>query len=829
MGSATRSCSSCDTPLPADAAFCPACGTATPTDLNVAFGEGFHDRLQATLADRYRIERELGQGGMAVVFLAHDLKHHRDVALKVMRPELATSIGADRFLREVRIAAQLSHPHILGVHDSGDAAGFLYYVMPVVQGESLRERLNRQRQLPIDEACAIAQGVAAALTHAHAHGVVHRDIKPENILLHDGEAVVTDFGVARAASEVGDRLTETGLVVGTPLYMSPEQASGEKEITGQSDLYSLGCVLYEMLAGEPPYAASAAQAIIAKKLSEPVPRVSVLRDTVSPAVEAVLDRALSRTPADRYATVEQFATELTASARTPASRIVSRRNRHPWLPYTLGVAAVAAVVAAALLAGVPQRFLGPAPAADSIRAVAVLPFENLGGGEEREAFIAGLHHDLLTHLNRIEGLAVRSRTSVLAFVDRGMSLGEIGRALEVDAVMEGGVQWADGLLRVTAQLIDVETDEHIWADQFDHETVTDLLTTQTAIVRRIASELGVRLSAEASERVARRPTESDEAYDLYLRAYPLVAESRDIAAALALLERAVALDPDFALAYGLFARAILWNRVNMTYGEAIDSGIVLARRAVSLDPDIGETHAALGLTLDAKMQFDEAERYYRRSMELSPGDAFAYLTLGEMKTTLGELEEAHELIVRAQVLDPTLRPVGLRLAEVLLEQRKYDQAIEVASAHRSTYPEYRASTVAQILGWAYVARGRYEDAVALDREHQRRVDADPQSPADQRGLAECGPECVMALAGMGDTAAARAALLVLEQERRAGYEGRGARAYVALGEYDRAFELLDWRVDRGHWRTLRLLTHPFWDPIRSDPRFDALLVRTGLR
>jgi serine/threonine-protein kinase len=824
---ATRSCRSCDTPLPAKAAFCPSCGTATPTDLNVAFGEGFHDRLQSALAGRYRIERELGQGGMAVVFLAHDLKHQRDVALKVMRPELAKSIGADRFLREVRIAAQLSHPHILGVHDSGDADGFLYYVMPVVKGESLRERLNRQRQLPIDDALAITQGVAAALGHAHAQGVVHRDIKPENILLHDGEAVVTDFGIARAAGEVGERLTETGLVVGTPLYMSPEQASGEKEITGQSDLYSLGCVLYEMLAGEPPYAGSAAQAIIAKKLSEPVPRVSVLRDQVPPAVEAVLDRALSRAPADRFPTTARFATELEA-ARTLGARAAPERRR-AWTRYVLGVTALAALAAAALLAGLPQRFLGPKVTADTIRAVAVLPFENLGGGEEHAAFIAGLHHDLLTHLNRIEGLAVRSRTSVLAFMGRGMSLGEIGRALQVDAVMEGGVQWADGLLRVNAQLIDVKTDAHIWADQFDHETVTDLLTTQTAIVRRIAGELGVQLSAEASARVARRPTESDEAYDLYLRAYPLVAEFEDFAAATALLERAVAVDPGFALAYALLARAMLWNRDNMTYGEAADSALVLARRAVRLDPDVGETHGALGLTLDAKLVFDEAEQSYRRSIALSPGNAVAYLTLGEMKTTLGELDEAHELMLRAQVLDPTLRPVGYRLAEVLFEQRKYDQAIEVASTYLSAYPEFWVDVTVRLLGWAHVASGRYEDAVALEREYQRRVDADPQSPDHLRGLAECGLVCVMALVGMGDTATARASLRVLEGEQRAGYRGRGPRAYVALGEYDRAFEVLDWYFDIGYWRGLRLRTHPFWDPIRSDPRFDALLRRSGLQ
>jgi serine/threonine protein kinase len=310
MRTATRSCSSCDTPLPADVAFCPNCGTATPTDLNVAFGEGFEDRLKAALADRYRVDRELGQGGMAVVFLARDLKHDRDVALKVMRPELAASIGTDRFLREIQIAAKLSHPHILGVYDSGEAEGFLYYVMPYVEGESLRDRLNRQKQLPMDDALRITRDVAAALSHAHAHEIVHRDIKPENILLHDGEAVVTDFGIARAASDAGERLTVTGIAVGTPAYMSPEQSVGDSNLDGRSDLYSLGCVLYEMLAGETPYLGNTPQAIIAKKLSEPAPRVSVVRDAVPAPIDDALTIAMARTRADRFATAEGFALAL---------------------------------------------------------------------------------------------------------------------------------------------------------------------------------------------------------------------------------------------------------------------------------------------------------------------------------------------------------------------------------------------------------------------------------------------------------------------------------------------------------------------------------------
>lgn len=264
---------------------------------------GFLDHLTAALADRYAIERQLGAGGMAIVYLAEDLKHHRRVALKVLRPELAASIGRERFFREIAIAASLTHPNILSLHDSGEVAETFYYVMPFVEGESLRDRLTREHQLPLEDALQITREVAEALGYAHSHGLIHRDIKPENVLFQAGHAVVSDFGIARAVSAAnGTTLTETGLAVGTPAYMSPEQASGAREVDARSDIYALGCVLYEMLSGETPYTGPTPQAILAKKLSEPLPRVSVIRDAVSPPLEAALAKALARTP-DRKSVV----------------------------------------------------------------------------------------------------------------------------------------------------------------------------------------------------------------------------------------------------------------------------------------------------------------------------------------------------------------------------------------------------------------------------------------------------------------------------------------------------------------------------------------------
>src|SRR5690348_11512837 len=272
------------------------------------------ERVRASLAGRYAIERELGRGGMATVYLARDTKHDRLVAVKVLRPELAAVLGGERFLREIRVTAQLQHPRILTLIDSGEIDSFLYYVMPYVEGESLRQRLEREGQLPIDEALRITRAIASALDFAHGHGVIHRDIKPENIMLHEGEPMVADFGIALAVSTAGqERLTETGISLGTPAYMSPEQTSGEAKLDGRSDQYSLACVLYEMLAGEPPYTGPTAQAIIAKRMTEPIPHLGTVR-RVSPAVEAAVTKALAKTPADRFATAGAFVAALTAGS-----------------------------------------------------------------------------------------------------------------------------------------------------------------------------------------------------------------------------------------------------------------------------------------------------------------------------------------------------------------------------------------------------------------------------------------------------------------------------------------------------------------------------------
>src|SRR5438874_10374052 len=366
-------------------------------------------RVQAALAGRYTIERELGRGGMATVYLAQDRKHHRQVAIKVLKPELAAALGPERFLREIDTAARLNHPHILPLHDSGEAEGFLFYVMPYVDGESLRDRLSREKQLPLGDALQIAREVADALSYAHSHDVVHRDIKPENILFEAGHAVVTDFGIARAITAAGgEKLTGTGIAVGTPAYMSPEQAAASARVDERSDIYSLGCVLYEMLAGEPPFTGPSAESIVRQHLAAAPPQVSAMRAAVPPAIDEAIVRALAKTPADRFATAAEFVVALAAPA--PRVRATGRRTSR------LAAGAAATLLAAAAGLFVLSRPHGtPALAGRTGQSIAVLPFVNVSGAPQEEYLSDGISEELINALSKLPQLQVVARPSSFAF------------------------------------------------------------------------------------------------------------------------------------------------------------------------------------------------------------------------------------------------------------------------------------------------------------------------------------------------------------------------------------------------------------------------------
>src|SRR5438552_5444515 len=450
------------------------------------------DSLRKALADRYAVQRELGRGGMATVFLADDLKHHRSVAIKVLHSELAAALGSERFLREIEIAARLQHPHILPLYDSGAAAGLLYYVMPYVEGESLRDRLEREKQLSQEDALRIATEVAGALAYAHSHGIVHRDIKPENIMLSGGTAVVADFGIARAVNAAGDagQITQTGTIMGTPAYMSPEQATGSEDIDGRSDQYSLACVVYEMLVGEPPFTGPTAQAVLARHSLDMVSPPSIVRSTIPDAVEGAVLRALAKVPADRYPTTALFAEALNMpSAATGAHRraTLDRAVRRPRSALWRIAPVAAVVVALAAYLAIRSARAGRGAAAGGLdpRHVAVLYFEDESNGKTLGYLADGLTEALIAELSRIQPLVVTSRNGVAQFRQDSIAPDSIARALDAGTLVQGAVNDVGGRVRVSVRLIDGASGADYKRASFE-QPVGDLLLARDSLAGRVA-------------------------------------------------------------------------------------------------------------------------------------------------------------------------------------------------------------------------------------------------------------------------------------------------------------------------------------------------------
>jgi serine/threonine-protein kinase len=741
--------------------------------------------LRDALAGRYRIERELGRGGMAVVFLAEDLKHRRRVAIKVLRPEVAKAIGSGRFLREIEIAAQLSHPHILPLFDSGEAGKpgsrderFLFFVMPYVEGESLRDLLTREKQLPIEDALRIAREVADALAYAHRAGVVHRDIKPENILLQAGHPVVSDFGIASALqAAAGEPLTDPGFAVGTPVYMSPEQSVGEA-VDSRSDVYSLACVLFEMLAGDPPFTGSTAQAIQARKVMDTAPRIRTVRELVPEGVERVIRTALARVPADRFSTVSEFSAALAhgAVARAP------------------------------------------------VRSVAVLPFLNLSAGPDNEYFADGITEDVIAQLSKIRSLKVISRTSVMMFKKREQSLREIGQLLSAATLLEGSVRRAGDRVRIVAQLIDAETDQHLWAETYDRK-LDDIFAIQSDVALQIATALKAELSPDEQTRIHRGPTRDLQAYQLYLqgRHWFVRHTAEGLRQAVDYFRRAIAKDPGFALAHADLAQA--YTELALASGGGLfrpEEGFALAGQSVAaalaLDGALSEAHCMLGfLRYVRDFDWGAAEAEFRRALELSPNNADANDLYGRMLAALGRHDEALPFVTRAQELDPLSHRTDL--AAVLLRAGRYEEALPAAEHAVALDPGYGRGHAT--LGWVYVKLGRVEEGLAeLRQGAELTLD-------DAMFLAQLGE----AYALTGREAEARDVLRRLEERSREEYVTPYYFAYVytGLGEHDKAIDNLEQCLVEHSGGLCGLKASFLFAPLRGHPRFEALLRKLRLQ
>ena len=723
---------------------------------------------------------------MAAVYLAEDRKHGRKVAIKVLQAELVAHLGAARFLREIRIAARLTHPHILPLIDSGEAGGLLYYVMPHVPGGSLRQRLAREPRLALPEAIRIARDVGAALDYAHREGFVHRDVKPENILFADGHAVLADFGIARAASGAGrDAVTEVGLTLGTPEYMSPEQAAGEQNLGSPSDVYSLGCIVYEMLAGEPPILGPGPRATMAKQVTETPRPLRALRPEVPPHVERALGRALAKDPADRFASAGAFVAALQGQGPAPGGPV-------SWT---------------------------------AARCIAVLPFVNASPDPDNEYLSDGITDELIAALAGVEGLRVASRTSVFALKGKPQDVRATGALLGAAWVLEGTVRRSGERLRITAQLTSTEDGQLLWSERYDR-TFADVFAIQEEIARTIVDTLRVTsfadLAAPAAP-VAKRYTRSLAAYGLYLKGrYAWNKRTQeDITEAIRCFEQAIAEDPAYAPAYaGLSdSYALQLDYRSVAVADGFARAKEYARKALELDETVAEAHASLGWALFIyDWDWDGAGREFQRAIELDPRYPTAHQWFAFFLAAMGRLDEALVAGHTALELDPASVSIRRSMGFAYYYARRYDQARYHLSRALAMNPT--AFETYRFLALALAQQGQWAEAERATREAMALPGSGPYT------IATLG----YVLARTGRRAEAEDQLAELDALRRTGYVSPVAYAMLHLG-LEQWPQALDW-VERAYqerrgWLAY-LKVNPILDPLRGHPGLDVLLRKMRL-
>ena len=831
------------------------------------------ETLRDALAGRYAVERELGRGGMATVFLAEDLKHRRPVAIKVLHPELAAAVGAERFLREIEIAARLQHPHILPLYDSGAAGSLLYYVMPFVEGESLRDRLNREKQLGLEDAVRITTEVAGALAYAHSHGVVHRDIKPENILLSGGTAVVADFGIARALSVAGESqpLTQTGTVVGTPAYMSPEQATGSDQVDGRSDQYSLACVLYEMLVGEPPFTGATPQAVMARHSLDAVSRPSIVRATIPDAVEHAILRALNKVPADRFPTTALFAEEVQrpSTVTDPRARITRATSVAPrWLglPRKVAVAGGAVVVIVGALAA---RSLWPGARTSRDAAVAggldphhvaVLYFQDLSQGKKLAYLADGLTEALIDRLAGLPTLDVTSKNGAAQYRDVNVARDSIARALKVGNLIEGSVEEIGDRLRVTVRLVDGASGADVERQSFQWPK-GDVLRVRDSVAAQVAGFLRRRLGEEIRLREERAGTRNVAAWVLVQQA---ARESRDaqalagrdsLAAALgdlrradSLLAQAEQLDPNWpqpivSRAAVAYRESRLLQTSPTRAAPAIDRGLGHAERALRLDPKNADALELRGtlrylrylLHLDrdpaeAEKLLADAERDLRDAVRINPAQASAWSTLSHLDYQKPDFVNAKIDAQRAYSADAYLSvadQIVWRLFTTSYDLEQFADGAHWCDEGQRRFPTNPWFVKCRLLLMTSDAQPP-DPAQAWRLVGQlAKLTPEKQWPGD-RLEAQMWVAAVLARAGLADSARHLLARSI-DEDAKVDPErellDRAAFAYTLLGDRDNAIRLLQEQIAANpqHRVGLARMSHWWWRSLRNDRRFQDLV------
>lgn len=814
--------------------------------------------LQKTLGPAFTVERELTGGGMSRVFVALDASLGRRVVVKVLPPELAASVSVDRFKREIMLAATLQHPHIVGVLSAGEIDGMPYFVMPFVEGESLRTRIEREGRLTVGRTVSILKDVARALAYAHERGVVHRDIKPDNVLLAGTSATVTDFGIAKAIlgsvatdpsqspepkthsqkSTTGSKsaLTQLGTTLGTPAYMAPEQAAADPATDHRADIYSFGIMAYEMLTGQVPFKSKTPQALLAAQLTAMPPPIPARRTDVPAAliylVMLCLEKERDKRPQSAREIAEMLENPDMVSGAFASAPIAAAKRRNAFVMGAIGAVAVAALVggwmiargrvkATAAASGQSAAASAANAVAERARSIVVLPFVNIGRDSTDDYLADGLTNDLINALGRVQGVRVTSRSVATSAREKFTSASEIGKALNVGRILEGTVQRDGNRLRVTARVTNTDDGFMLWSDMFERQ-LKDVFAVQDEISKAIADALGAQIGAVQNDVVAERGSSDAAAYDLYLRGRHFFEQRGDAALrrALDLFNQAVQKDPKFARAYAGIAGvySVLPFYSHASADTLLGRGLQAATQAVQLDSTLAEAYAARAVMLKGAWRWNEAEQDYRRAIARDPKYALAHQWYGELLLMQNRLSEAVDHLKRAAELDPVSPVIASSYAIALAYARRDPEA--VAQARRAIELDSTLFLPRLALGVAHLIAKRPAEAI---RELEPALGLSQGSPYVQAMLGYA-----YAVGGQRQNADAMAQTLATKSD--ADSKGALAIVQVGLGDTARALTSLE-AAAKAHAPifTSQPLTATLFDPVRDSPRFQALVRGVGLQ
>lgn len=779
------------------------------------------EQLQESLGSAYTIDRELGGGGMSRVFLATENRLNRKVVVKVLSPDLAAGVSAERFEREIQLAAQLQQANIVPLISTGDTKGLPYFTMPFVEGESLRARIAAQKQFTIPECISILRDVARALSYAHAAGIVHRDIKPDNVLLSHGAAVVTDFGIAKAISDSrsapgGSSLTQTGTSLGSPAYMAPEQIAGDPNVDHRADLYALGCMGYEMLASVPPFTAESQQRVLAAHLTEKPKPIEAHRVDTPRALASIIMRCLEKDPEDRPANAAEILNALESVSTSDTKTIYAPQST---LGRRIAVIATVLLLVVATGAGI-RKYYGRESNSSADRSVAVLPLANLSGDKANDYFGEGLAEEITSALAKA-GLRVVGRSSAFALSAKGMSAGEVARQLHVANVLQGSVQRSGDQIRISVSLISAPDESVRWTEKYDR-AIKDVFAVQDEIAHAVAAELKVKLSG--NERLSHVETQDPEAHAAYLQALYLWnrRSAPTLRKAIALFSDAIRRDPSYGQAYGGLAMAYV---VMPAYDDFDSEGMLdrareAAGRALSLDSGNVQALTALAYTYALQYKNDSSEITFARAIAADSSFATAHFWHGLLLLQQTRNDDALSEILRARALEPASLVINTAVTQVLYDKRRYDDA------ERSGRTVMQLDSTIQLgivdLAKVYIETGRAKEAAAMVLPI---VDIPGLSHLEKVGVA------AYALARAGRVDEAKAILQKAEtgSGRRPTQRGMVAAALDAIGEREKAVEVLAAAVnDHDLWLAHYLSAAPY-DGLRKDSRVQALFSKMSVR